>query len=158
MLRHVLQFVMSKEIKEISPIAVVLLTHNTTRQTTGMNLRATVTEEERLLLLQRQRDVRDVHAARATDPVAHAHWIVLTENAVGFENGGQRVPPDGKTNTLYVSRAATRRTTASRRPKGRRRSPRTSPASFAFLNSCVCPCVCVLVAAEGKTWVLFLAL
>lgn len=46
-----------------------------------------------------------MRAARATDPVAHAHWIVLTENAVGFENGGQRVPPDGKTNTLYVSRA-----------------------------------------------------
>lgn len=70
-----------------------------------MNLRATFTEER--LLFQLQRAVRaDVHAARATDPAAHAHWIVLTENAVGFENGGQRVPPDGKTNTLYVSRAA----------------------------------------------------
>lgn len=37
---------------------------------------------------------------------AHAHLIVLTENAVGFENGGQCVPPDGETYTLYVSKAA----------------------------------------------------
>lgn len=37
---------------------------------------------------------------------AHAHSIVLTENAVGFENGGQRVPPDRETYTLYVSKAA----------------------------------------------------
>lgn len=37
---------------------------------------------------------------------AHAHWIVLTENAVGFENGGQCVPSDRETYTLYVSKAA----------------------------------------------------
>lgn len=45
---------------------------------------------------------------------AHAQSIVLTENAVGFENGGQRVPSNRETDPLYVSKAATRK--APRRP------------------------------------------
>lgn len=47
-------------------------------------------------------------SARASARAAHAHWIVLTENAVGFENGGQCVPSDRETYTLYVSKAAAR--------------------------------------------------
>lgn len=46
-----------------------------------------------------------VHA-REQQIWAHAQFIVLTENAVGFENGGQCVPSDRETYTLYVSKAA----------------------------------------------------
>lgn len=82
-----------------------------------------------------------VRATPATDPGAHAHFIVLTENAVGFENGGQCVPSDWKTNTLYVSTDAAhgRRNRVARRRKTSR-GPCTvgAFASLAFLNSCTC--------------------
>ena len=47
----------------------------------------------------------DVHA-REQQIRAHAQFIVLTENAVGFENGGQCVPSNRETYPLYVSKAA----------------------------------------------------
>lgn len=40
---------------------------------------------------------------------AHAHIIVLTENAVGFENGGQCVSSNRETYPLYVSKAAAKK-------------------------------------------------
>lgn len=40
---------------------------------------------------------------------AHAQFIVLTENAVGFENGGQCVSSNRETYTLYVSKAAAKK-------------------------------------------------
>lgn len=54
----------------------------------------------------------DVHA-REQQIRAHAQFIVLTENAVGFENGGQCVPSNRETYPLYVSKAAARKTTKS---------------------------------------------
>ena len=47
----------------------------------------------------------DVHA-REQQIRAHAQFIVLTENAVGFENGGQCVSSNRETYPLYVSKAA----------------------------------------------------
>lgn len=43
--------------------------------------------------------------AREQQIRAHAQFIVLTENAVGFENGGQCVPSNRETYPLYVSKA-----------------------------------------------------
>ncbi len=50
----------------------------------------------------------DVHAREQQIP-AHAQFFVLTENAVGFENGGQCVPSNRETYPLYVSKAAAKK-------------------------------------------------
>lgn len=50
------------------------------------------------------------HARRAARAVAQALSIVLTEDAVGFENGGERFSSDRKTDPLYVSKARVRTT------------------------------------------------
>lgn len=52
------------------------------------------------------------HALEQQIP-AHAQCIVLTENAVGFENGGQCVSSNRETYPLYVSKPAAKETAKS---------------------------------------------
>lgn len=54
----------------------------------------------------------DVHALEQQIR-AHAQFIVLTENAVGFENGGQCVSSNRETYPLYVSKPAAKETAKS---------------------------------------------
>lgn len=95
-----------------------------------------------------QADVR----AREQQIRAHAQSIVLTENAVGFENGGQCVSSNRETYPLYVSKAARKDTTKSLVVEnwggGGLHVHPCALAFRAFLNSCVCV----------KNMVLFLAL
>ena len=75
-------------------------------------------------------------------PAGHGHWIVLTEHAVGFENGGQRVPSDRETYTLYVSKAAAHGPSIL--------SPRKTLISRAPTRRCM-PCIPKLLCVR-KTW------
>lgn len=87
--------------------------------------------------------------AREQQIQAHAQFIVLTENAVGFENGGQCVPPDRETYTLYVSKAAAK--------KRRHRSFPKMAFARARLRVCM-SCIPQLLCVCVENMVLFLAL
>lgn len=78
-----------------------------------------------------------VHA-REQQIRAHAQFIVLTENAVGFENGGQCVPSDRETYTLYVSKAAAKRQIRSFRKTFYARAPMRVCISHIPQLLCVC--------------------
>lgn len=77
--------------------------------------------------------------ARQQQICAHAHIIVLIENAVGFENGGQCVSSNWETDPLYVSSAAARiRQKCSLLKNYWLLVCRGAFAFLTFLNSCEC--------------------
>lgn len=84
----------------------------------------------------------DVHA-REQQIRAHAQFIVLTENAVGFENGGQCVSSNRETYPLYVSKACCEETAKSLAVENVTRT--CTRARLHFLHSSTL--VCAL-----KTW------
>lgn len=91
----------------------------------------------------RRHHVTGVHA-RGRHIRAHAQFIVLTENAVGFENGGQCVPADRETYTLYVSKGAAG-LQRNRTPRQNLACTRTYALTH-FLHSSTLVCV------KKKTW------